>query len=387
MSAKSQILIVCSVIFTDMLGFSLIIPSIPFVVSEWGGSSLALGIVFTAYSLAQALAAPLLGKLSDRIGRRPLLLLALIGSTLALLLAATSTSLPMLILSRVIGGLSGGSIAIAMAMLSDMSDKQNRTKLMGMGGASIGMAFTFGPAIGALLSPFGFTITCLVGAAICALNFVFAYFMLEHHPKKPKDAAPINEPMATSKPVFFSILAISFLTMLMFVGMETTLGLLTALRFETNVAGLGWLLTYAGICYVIVQAGIVHILGKKYGERNTIICAAALMALSFALMPTLPFPAFLVALGFVAGSQGIITTLSSSLSSRAGSEKTTGQRMGMNQASAALGRLTGPILGGATFAIGPQFCYAVMAVIALAIIGVSLARLTPKQFQKSKLEA
>ncbi len=368
MPPKSSLLILCAVIFTDMLAFSLVIPSLPFVVTGFGGTGIALGLLFTGYSLAQFVAAPILGRISDRVGRRPLLLWALLGTTLSLVACALAPNIWVLIGARVLGGLFGGSIAVAMATLSDLTEPDKRTRVMGMGGASIGLAFTVGPAIGALAAPLGFSAVCLIGAAIAAVNFIAAIWLLPQARRRPAVAAP-NQPLS---PGFWRLLVVTGLTMVVFVGMETTLGLLVHDRFAITASGLGWLLTLAGIASIITQAGLVWRLSERYGDWIVAAGAAALIAAALATLPLTPFAIFLAGVCIVGAAQGALNTITASMASRLAPTGATGKYVGLNQAFSALGRVVGPVLAGALYDWGPQAGYLILAVLSLAAAAVSL---------------
>jgi len=368
MPSKSSLLILCAVIFTDMLAFSLVIPSLPFVVTQYGGTGLTLGLLFTGYSLAQFIAAPILGRLSDRIGRRPLLIAALLGTTLSLIVCALADNIWVLIGARVLGGLFGGSISVAMATLSDLSEPDKRTRVMGMGGAAIGLAFTVGPAIGALAAPLGFSAICLIGAAIAAVNFVAAILMLPHATRRPAVAAPDQK----LTPGFWRLLILTGLAMVVFVGMETTLGLLVYDRFAITASGLGWLLTLAGIASIIAQAGLVWRLSARFGDWNVAAGAAVLIALALATLPLTPFVVFLVGVCIVGAAQGALTNITASMASRLAPAGATGKYVGINQAFSALGRVVGPVLAGALYDWGPQAGYLILGALSLAAAAVAL---------------
>lgn len=369
-SDRTRRLVLCAVIFCDMLAFSLVIPSLPGVVQGFGGAGLALGLVFSGYSLAQFVAAPLLGRLSDRIGRRQLLLLALTGSVLSLGLSALATSLPVLLAARILAGFCGGSISVAMAMLADLSDAKSRTRVMGMGGASVGLAFTIGPALGALAAGWGFAVLCLVGAAIAAATLAAAFFLLPAHPPA---ATPASETGRALQGPFLRLLAITGLSMLMFVGMEATLGLFVEQRFAWGADRLGWLLALAGLSYVLVQMSLVWRLADRFGEWPVTAGAALVMAGALALVPLTGPLALIVGLVFIGASQGFLTTLTTSLASRMAPAGAVGQHIGANQAISALGRVLGPALAGLLYDAGPLLAYGAMGLFGLAAAAMAIS--------------
>ncbi|MFG1699718.1 MFS transporter [Nonomuraea sp. NPDC049309] len=176
-------LIISATVFVDLLGFTLILPALPFYATELGATGLWFGALVSAYSVAQLVAAPLLGRLSDRYGRRPLVLLALAGTAVSMALTGLSTSLPALLACRLVAGLSGGSISVAQAYLADVVPEERRTGAMAQMGASIGMAFVLGPALGGLLAPLGFAACAYAAAALAALNFAAALIGLPEPPR------------------------------------------------------------------------------------------------------------------------------------------------------------------------------------------------------------
>ena len=296
------------------------------------------------------------------------MLAALLGTTLSLIACALADNIWLLIGARVLGGLFGGSISVAMATLSDLTEPDKRTRVMGMGGASIGLAFTFGPAIGALASPLGFSVVCLIGAAIAAVNLVAAFWLLPHATRRPAVIAP-KQPLS---PGFWRLLILTGLAMVVFVGMETTLGLLVRDRFAITASGLGWLLTLAGIASIVAQAGLVWRLSERFGEWVVAAVAATLIAVALATLPLTPFAVFLAGVCIVGAAQGALTNITASMASRLAPAGATGKYVGLNQAFSALGRVVGPVLAGALYDWGPQAGYLFLGVLSLAAAVVAL---------------
>ena len=193
---RASLAIVYATVFLDLVGFGIIIPVLPFLARSFGASGFWIGVLLTAYSAAQFLGAPLLGRLSDRHGRRPVLLLTLLGSVLSYLLMGFASSLALLIVARALAGLFGGSIAAAQAYIADVTIPAERSKFMGILGAAIGMGFVVGPAIGSLSATYGATTPAFVASGLCAANLIFAFWrftesrsVLERgHQKRPRSA-------------------------------------------------------------------------------------------------------------------------------------------------------------------------------------------------------
>jgi MFS family permease len=194
---RSALLAVCLAVFVDMLGFGIILPSLPLHAADLGGGGVWVGALLTVYAAAQFVAAPVLGALSDRYGRRRLLLLSLIGSAVSLTVTGVAGSLTLLLLARVVAGGFGGATAVGQAYVIDLSTPQHRTRALGLVGASIGLGFVFGPAIGAGLAGLGvdFAGTCFVAAGIAALNVILGLFLLP-----APDALPAPVIRSTPRP-------------------------------------------------------------------------------------------------------------------------------------------------------------------------------------------
>ncbi|HEY8478115.1 MAG TPA: MFS transporter, partial [Chloroflexota bacterium] len=175
---RSPLLVVYVTVFVDLLGFGIILPNLPFYALSFGATGLWIGAILTAYSAAQLVGAPLLGRVSDAVGRRPVILLSLVGSALSFTLTGLADTLFLLLLARALAGLFGGSIAAAQAYIADATPPEDRAKHMGMLGAAIGMGFVFGPALGAALSPLGFSAAAFCSAGLAAANFLFGVFAL-----------------------------------------------------------------------------------------------------------------------------------------------------------------------------------------------------------------
>jgi DHA1 family tetracycline resistance protein-like MFS transporter len=339
-------------VIVDLLGFGIILPLLPFYARSFGASGLWVGVLMTAYSAAQFVGAPVLGRLSDLYGRRPLLLVALAGSAASLTVAGAATSLPVLIAARALAGLFGGSIAAAQAYVADVTTPAERSKYMGILGASIGMGFVFGPAIGAGLSRFGFGTAAFVAAGIALLNLVAAAFRLEE--TRPAAGAESGRRLrfaglgaALHDSGIRPLLLASFLLTLGFVGMETTYALLGAARFGLTAAGLGYVFTYIGVVVALVQGGLVGRLAPRLGEQPLALAGFVIMTFGLALVGWAgSLPASVAALGLVAAGQALTQPTLATMLSRCAGLDDQGGVLGLGQSFAALARATGPVLAG-----------------------------------------
>jgi DHA1 family tetracycline resistance protein-like MFS transporter len=370
---------VYAVVFVDLLGFAMVLPVLPFHVRDRGGSGLALGVVLAGYSLGQVAAAPALGRLSDRYGRRPLLLLALAGSTASLTLAALAQPLWLLFAARLLAGLCGGSIGVAHAYAADLAPPQQLRRVMGGVGAAVGAGFTLGPALGAVLAPYGFATVTLAAAGIALVNLVFALAVLASaEPSRPHPQARPSAAGRSPGPVR-AVLAAVFAVTVAFVAMETVLAPAAERQLGAGPAFVGWLLTAAGACLVAVQA-VAAGPARRMDAAAVATAGALAIAVGLVLLPRAGAPAFVIAVLVVAIGYGLATPATSALLATAGSSATRGHRLGSGQAAAAAGRLSGPLVAGALLDVrpgAPALAAAGAAVAAAALLVRRVPRWAP----------
>ncbi len=353
---KSPLVIVYATVFLDLLGFGIILPLLPFYAERFGATGVWVGALLAAYSAAQFVGAPVLGRISDRVGRRPVLLASLAGSAMSLAVTGFADGLVLLLVGRTLAGLFGGSISTAQAYIADVTGPLERTKYMGMLGASIGLGFVFGPGIGAALAPFGFGTAAFLAAGLAAVNFVLAFALLrESHTPGRGRAARAQVTLgsfveALSHPSIGRILSATFLATFAFVGMEATFALLGQDRFGLTSSSLGLVFTYVGVLAAVAQGGLVGRLNARFGERALASAGAAIMGVTLLALPFAPgFVAALIVLGGLALGQGLVTPTLSSLLSRESDAEDQGTILGIGQSLAAGARATGPLLAGWLF--------------------------------------
>jgi MFS transporter, DHA1 family, tetracycline resistance protein len=379
---KPGLPVVYLTVFIDLLGFGLILPQLPYYAERFGATGLWVGAILTAYSAAQLLGATLLGRLSDRVGRRPILLLSLAGSAASFLLSGFADSLWLLLLARALAGLFGGSIAAAQAVIADVTAPSERARYMGLLGAAIGLGFVFGPAFGSLLARFGFGAAAFAAAALATLNLAFAFFRLpETRGAEARRGVHArldwsNLLDALRHPSIGRLLAATFLSTLAFVAMEATFALLGEARFSLDASRLGFVFTYVGVVMVIVQGGLVGRLAPRFGERALATAGALLMAASLGALPLMPsLPTALVLLAVLAVGQGLTTPMLSTLLSRASDADEQGGTLGLGQSLAAAARAAGPLGAGWLYDRSMAAPYAAAAaVMVLAAVLVGTAR-------------
>lgn len=346
---RSAQLTVCLTVFLDLLGFTLVLPGLPFAAEGLGANPAGVGVAMSVYSVAQFATAPLLGHLADRIGRRPILLASLTGSVLSLAGLAAAPDLTVLVAARALAGAFGGSIGVGQALMADITEPERRARAFGMTGAAIGAAFVLGPALGAGLASSGFRAAASVAAGLAAVNLVMAIRWLPHN---QRTARPAPTAQALARHLLRSahvrlVLAATLLTMLGFAGMEGTFALLIQRRFGLGPAWVGIVLTAAGVMMVGAQLSLVARVIERIGERAAAVTAALMMAAALAAMPFLPFPGTVAVVCLLAAGEGLFAVSSVALLTRAVPADLRGRVLSRAQSATSLARALGPAAAGA----------------------------------------
>ena len=380
----SPLVILFFTVFIDLLGFGIIIPLLPFYAERFGGSAETVALLSASFSLMQFVFMPIWGRLSDRIGRRPILMLGLLGSFGSYLLFGLAGSLPLLFASRVFAGIAGATVSTAQAFIADTTTPENRAKGMGVIGAAFGLGFIFGPAIGGFLSRWGHEVPPFFAAALCAANFAAAWFLLPESRRAhvPATARAANSRRAAlrkalTRPTLPLLLSVYFLVVAAFSGFETTFALFSQRRFGFTEESIGYLFAYVGIVLSIVQGGLVARVVKKVGERRLVPVAIAVLAVGLALIPlSHSLPMLFLANGIIALGMGFNSPSLMSLISQGSDPEDQGGVLGVSQSLASLARIAGPALGGFLYdQFGPGTPYVSSAILMMIAAAVAAAGL------------
>jgi DHA1 family tetracycline resistance protein-like MFS transporter len=402
---RRALLTVFLTILLDLIGFGMILPFLTFYAQAFQATPLQIGLLFSSYSLTQLLFAPLLGRLSDRVGRRPVLLASIAGSVVCYVIFALAPSYAVLLLARALSGVAAANYAIAQAYMADVSSPQERSKAMGLVGAAFGLGFVLGPSLGGILgvlpqlASFGPRLVPFAAAALSALNLMMAYFSL------PESLSPELRRGAAARGgswLGFSdlrevwrdtplrgLMVLFFLVMLCFSMMETTLTLFCQARFGFGYRETAWLFAFVGVVLVIVQGGLLGRLVRKYGERRLILSGIVLMALGLFLLPLTPMviPAvwsklwlLFVGLTLLAVGNGLHNPSTTGLLSRLTDERSQGGTIGLARSFGALARIVGPPAGTLIFGLAgagwPFWSAGLLMLVALAVAVGVLRRVT-----------
>ena len=354
---RSPLLVIFITVFIDLIGFGIVIPVLPHYVegTSFNASPRTVGILFASYSVMQLIFSPILGRLSDRYGRRPVLFFSLLGTSLGFFIIGFATTLWMLFLGRIIDGITGGNISTAQAYVADVTTPENRAKGMGLIGAAFGLGFIFGPAIGGILSQWGIGVPFFFAGALALANAVLLYFTLPEtvtpdHPARTSAAMGRWSQLveAVRQPRLAYVLAIYFLFIVAFSIMTTSFALFTMYRFGYDATHNGYLFMYVGIIGAIIQGGLIGRLVKMFGEMPLIIAGALLFALSLFVIP-LAGPQtglgmLLLVGGLFAVGNSLATPSLTTLASKSAGRGEQGGVLGVTQSVASLARAVGPMI-------------------------------------------
>ena len=352
----SPLIVIFVTVFIDLLGFGIIIPLLPFYAQTFGASALVIGLLSTSFSLMQFLFAPVWGRLSDVVGRRPIILAGLLGSAVSYLAFGLAASLPMLFAARILAGIAGANISTAQAFIADSTTPENRAKGMGLIGAAFGLGFIFGPAIGGFLSRWGYSAPAFFAATLSLANFSAALLFLPESLPPDKRGARIGPGRveafrrALSRPKLAVVLAVSFLVMTAFASFESMFALFVESRFEFGATTIGYLFAWVGAVLALVQGVVVGRVVPRIGEHRLVPAAILTMALALAGLAVAPnVPAMLAAIGLMAVGMGFNSPSMLSVVSRLADPADQGSTLGASQSLAGLARIVGPLWGGFVF--------------------------------------
>ncbi len=355
-ASRARVGVIFFTVLIDLIGFGIVLPILPFYAQRFGAAGLGYGGVIGVFSLMQFVATALLGKLSDRIGRRPVLLTTMLVNAVGYALFAFAGSYWVLFLSRVVSGFAGGNISAAQAYMADITTPAERSKGMGVVGAAFGIGFSLGPAIGGFAHHWGGDAAPgLVAVGLSLANFVSAYFIL---PESLKSELRVKRPLfdlghigeAVARPRLRPLMAVWAFVPLAFAGYTVALPLWASAALGWKERELAILFTIIGVTAASVQGYFFGKIVRRTGERTLVIAGTFGMALAIAIVPFLPSSALLYGWTFVlAVSNSVFAPAATGLVSVYADPSEQGTVLGAAQAIAALGRTAGPPLIGTVY--------------------------------------
>jgi DHA1 family tetracycline resistance protein-like MFS transporter len=373
------------IVFADLMGFGIIIPLLPLYAAQYHASPLDIGLLFSIYSACQFIASPILGVLSDRYGRRPVLIFSQLGSSLGYLLLGVvmniqwmnpTYALLLIYCSRLIDGLSGGNISTAQAYISDVTSAENRARGMGVLGAAFGVGFAMGPALGALLVTVHPALPGYFAAVMSFVAMLQTYFRLqESRVHKPADAAGWLHP-SRFKPIFakgllVQLLLIAFISMAAFVMLESMVAIFLAnpKTFQFHPWQVGLYYAYLGVIIATVQGGFIGRLTKYFGEWPLAIAGPVFVGMGMALLAIVgiyPVLLLLLAGGAInAIGRSLQTPTLYSLISHSSDPREQGLVFGLNQGLGSIARVIGPMIAGAAYDVNISGPFIIAGVVVL----------------------
>lgn len=379
-------LVLFLVVVIDLIGFGLIIPLLPFYGEYFQASPFVVGLLMASYSLAQFIAAPFWGRLSDRIGRRPVLLISLAGATVTYIWLGLADELWVLFAARFAGGFMAGNISAAFAYVADITTRENRARGMGVVGAAFGLGFIIGPAIGGILAGSDphhadFQSPAFAAAGLSAVALAFGLFMLKESLSDSVRARLAARPGSTriqqfrdtvNKPNMRLLLALSFLSIFTFAGIEATFALWSRRQFGWGPEQNGYLFALIGLLNAGLQGGMIGRMAKHFGEANLLLQGAVALAFGIALIPFATNLWLLIAAMMIAtyGFSVISPALNSLISLQTGDEDQGGM-MGVTRSATTMARVAGPIWAGWMFStFGMDWPYFGGACVMMVVVGL-----------------
>ncbi len=409
-------LVVFLTVFIDLIGFGIVVPLVPMFSRHYGASGWLIGAIIASFSAMQFIFSPIWGRLSDKHGRRPILLISTAGAALSYVLFAIGSgfedhalALGALLVSRIFAGACGGNITVAQAYIADITPPENRSKRMGLIGMAFGLGFIFGPAIGGIAYKLGgATAPGWTAAALCAANFLLAYFILAES-LKPGSSQATQRPHldqffhTLAQPKIGLLIVIFFLATFAFSCFESTLPLLVSDNFNLGltkseaapVSSVISLFVFCGVIGAFIQGGMIGRLVKKFGEPKLIAVSLLFTGISLALLPFLqgdgplkwaavlhandwPWIKMLGALALLAVGSALTRAPLFGMLSNLAPANEQGATIGVAQSAGALARIAGPMFAASLYVHIPALPYVVCGGISLFAALLAAIRLTAK---------
>jgi DHA1 family tetracycline resistance protein-like MFS transporter len=371
-----------------MVGYGIVIPLLPFYAGEYASGAVLIGVLGALYAAMQFVGGPFLGGLSDRVGRRPVLLLCLLGASLAYLLLGLAQTPMMLVATVVLAGGAGGTQATAQAYIADSTPPERRARGMGLIGAAFGLGLMAGPALGGFLSLYSLHAPAFAASALALANLAFGLFVVpESLPPKLRTPTPLPRlnPISQLRGVLGmggirALLVVAFLLNLSFAGLLVNFPLFSNARFGWGTTANAFFFAFVGVCTVLTQGVLIGRLQPRFGDERLLLGGLSLMALGLGLVALVPFgPLLYPVVGMLAVGTGLAIPALTALISRRVSGREQGRLMGGLQAILSLTLIAGPIIAGLAFdQLGVPAPYWIGALLATLALPVAVATLLPE---------
>ncbi len=358
MKGKGALAFIFAVVFLDLLGVNLIVPVQAFLVRQYDTDALTVSLLTVIYSAAQFVAAPVLGMVSDRIGRRPVLLICLLGSAIGYFIFGVGGALWILFLSRLIDGITGGNLSVATAYIADVTPPEKRAQNFAMMGAAFGLGFLLGPAIGGMLGNINLALPAFVAGGLSLVAMAIGFFVLPESLTKEMRAANKREDAnpftAISRilrlPGLGLLLTATFIFLFAFNGMTNNVSVFMIEKFNVQPFEFALVFVLAGIVNIIVQGGLIRILVPRFGEKRLSMAGLVILAVSWLGIVNVPsmWMVYMLAAVSAIGSALTMPTLNAMASNRV-NQNQQGKLAGVSASLNSLANVIGPLWAGAAY--------------------------------------
>ena len=356
----------------DLVGFGIVAPILGRYAKDYGAGGFEVGLMFASFSVAQMIFSPILGRISDRIGRKPVIIISLVGTAIGSLITGIGGAMWVLFVGRIIDGASGASVSVAQGAITDIAPPERRAQLLGMLGAAFGVGFVVGPALGGLAALGGTHIPFFVAAAIASCNAVAAWIRL---PETKTTQAPVvsQEKIALPRsPILVRFAVVTVLATIGFSGFEATFSLFGGERFDLTVGSSAMVFLFVGVVLTVVQGALIGPLTARLGSRAMIRAGLPLVAVGLfvlAITPAMQWVLLFTSMVLISVGQGIVSPSTTALVAEAAPPDRRGEALGYQQSAGAFARIAGPVIAGALFdSAGIGSPYLLGAVLFLAAI-------------------
>ncbi len=391
----TPVYLVILTVFIDLLGFGIIIPLLPFYAEHFGATPTVIGVLTSSYSFMQFIFVPFWGRMSDRIGRRPIILMSVFGSFVSYMIFGFAGSLVVLFISRMLAGFMGANISTAYAYVADTTSFENRARYMGLIGASFGVGFMLGPFVGGVMSRISYGAPGFLAAGLSLLNVVLAYFMLpeslskevagKQNGKTSRRLSILNIHAmreAFKKPGMSDLVLVTFFYTFAFSTLYVAFPLFTGDTMGYGAEQNGYLFAYIGLIAILIQGGAIGKLVKRFGERSLLLTGIVLLLVGLTFVPAVhSLLPLVILITFLSIGSALVSPPITSMISKFAGESEHGSVLGVSQSFSSLARVLGPFWGG--FILGvvglswPFYTGSIMLLIAL-FFGVRVPRKIPE---------
>jgi multidrug resistance protein len=343
--------IVFTTVVIDLIGFGIVVPILPLWAEDLGASATVIGFLAASYSAMQFIFAPLLGHLSDRYGRRPVILISLLGSAVSSFMIGFAGSILVLFVARIVNGISGASYSTAQAYVADITTKENRARGMGLIGAAFGIGFIIGPALGGLCAIVDKRLPFFVSGALALANMAIAYKRLpetDHRPSTSSGRMSFMRRALRDKSIG-PFVVITFLATFAFTGMETTFSLLGRRRFDFDLTKASLVFAFIGVAAAVLQGKLIGPIVERLGERRVMNLGIVLTAVALGLLGITTNIVALFPVAALLAASGLVFPTVTAMVSNAAADDEQGAMLGVLASASGLARAVGPVAAGALF--------------------------------------